>query len=50
VTWPVWLAISVVVIVAMFVRRRWRATRDTDLGTISERWLTEQRTGRDQTR
>jgi len=40
------IAITVVVI-AVMVRRRMLSSRRHDLGSISERWLMEQRTGRD---
>lgn len=47
VTFAGWIAIGIVVIVLVLVRRRVLAARRTDLGAISERWLTEQRNGRD---
>jgi len=47
VTLATWIAIGIAVIALMLVRRRMRAARRRDLGSISERWLTEQRTGRD---
>ena len=46
-TLAVWIAIAVAVIVLVLVRRRVLSARRSDLGSISERWLTEQRTGRD---
>jgi hypothetical protein len=42
----VWIAIAIVVI-AVMVRRRVLSARRHDLGSISDRWLMEHRTGRD---
>jgi hypothetical protein len=42
-----WIAIGITVIVLMIVRHRMRSARRSDLGSISERWLSEQRTGHD---
>jgi hypothetical protein len=47
VTLVVWIVIGIVAIVLLLVRRRVQSARRSDLGSISERWLTEQRTGRD---
>ena len=43
----VWIAIAVVVALWLLVRQRVRSAQRDDLGSISERWLTEQRSGRD---
>jgi hypothetical protein len=42
----VWIAIALVVI-AVMIRRRAVSARRHDLGSISDRWLMEHRTGRD---
>jgi hypothetical protein len=47
VTLAVWIGIGIAVIALVLIRRRVQSARRSDLGSISERWLTEQRTGRD---
>jgi hypothetical protein len=47
VTVAAWIAIVIAVIALVLVRRRVLSARRSELGTISDRWLAEQRTGRD---
>ena len=42
-----WIGIGIILIALVLIRRRVLSARRNDLGAISERWLTEQRTGRD---
>jgi hypothetical protein len=41
------IALAIIVVGWLLVRQRVRAARPTDLGSISERWLSEHRIGRD---